>query len=114
LLLFDRILSLQLLVLTIDDRSGSQLQIFLHNVGAWMEICHGKGLCYVTEWWILHLASPKFHLLSTGVKSLKKGLIVVHYEVIFTPDRTVVIFLARMKGTISKCSCLFQAILNHR
>lgn len=44
LLLSDGIFSLDLLILTIDDGCGTKFQIFLHDVGAWVEIGNCKGL----------------------------------------------------------------------
>lgn len=77
LLLSDGIFSFDLLILTVDDWCGAKFQILLHDVGAWVEIGNCKGLRYVAQGWSCYLTSSEFHLLASGVKSLKEGLIVV-------------------------------------
>ena len=80
LLLDEGKLSLDLLILAVNDRGGSLFQVFLGDVGARVEVADGERLGLALERGVRCNTPSQLHFLPTGVEPFEELLIVIQKE----------------------------------
>ena len=69
---------LQVLVLTIHDGCGTELEVLLCYVCLRVKVEHSERLIDVAQWRVHYLAPPYLHFLTTRVEALPKLLVIAH------------------------------------